>query len=123
MGERIESRASLLEARRKCRLSMIHVPLALLNFGYVKDASIVKISRAINPLMTWCFKIRRQIRDVAIALHTPDSQSKELPIKTRQIQSWSEYRILSLVPCEDAAAIFTISLLLVPAILLSLGAS
>lgn len=34
-------------------------PLALLNIGYLKDASMVKITTAIEPMMAWYYKIRQ----------------------------------------------------------------
>lgn len=50
------------------RASIIRGPLALLNIGYVKDASMVKITTAIEPLVKWYFKRKQQVRGIPISL-------------------------------------------------------
>ena len=50
------------------RASIIREPLALLNIGYVKDASMVKITTAIEPLVKWYFKRKQKVREIPISL-------------------------------------------------------
>ena len=50
------------------RASIKRGPLALLNIGYVKDASMVKITTAIEPLVTWYFKRKQKVRETPISL-------------------------------------------------------
>ena len=50
------------------RASIERGPLALLNIGYVKDASMVKITTAIEPLVKWYFKRKQKVREIPISL-------------------------------------------------------
>ena len=43
-------------------------PLALLNIGYVKDASMVKITTAIEPLVKWYFQRKQKVREIPVSL-------------------------------------------------------
>lgn len=50
-------------------------PLALLNIGYVKDASMVKITTAVEPLVKWYFRRKQKVREnpiIVVNFSTPD---------------------------------------------------